>query len=252
MSILTLVLCTTYIFSANAVFDSPDQKFRQSDSLLLKTHWKQMGGFERQTPDHLRLGCWSTALAQIMYYHRLKPFGSVVYTSSKGYRINEVIDSTQIDFDRLSAQIDSTTQPINIQALAQYSYYAALAVQKDFGTDHYMHKLAPASLLEQHYKVKSERYISWRHILPYTSRKLETIIRQEINQKRPLFLHFANLKNFGHSVVIDGYTYTKNTFLIHLNQGQGGPQDGWYNFRQDILHHEDRALRVLYTFKPYR
>ncbi len=39
--------------------------------------------------------------------------------------------------------------------------------------------------------------------------------------------------------------------MIHTNQGQGGPDDGWYNFYKGILRSNDNALRVVYTFKPY-
>ena len=218
---------------------------------LTKTHWQQMGGFEKYTPDSLRIGCWSTALAQIVYYHKLKPYGHVEYTSQKGYKINENIDSTQINFNLFAQAIDSTTSQETINQLAKYNYYAALAVQKDFGTDNYMNKLAPASLFEQHYKMKVERYIAWHQLVPNTFRKLEKIIYNEINNNRPVFLHFANLKDFGHSVVVDGYCYKDGNFMIHTNQGQGGPTDGWYNFYKGILRPDDTALRVVYTCKPY-
>jgi hypothetical protein len=58
------------------------------------------------------------------------------------------------------------------------------------------------------------------------------------------------LEDFGHSVVIDGYKQTDKQFLVHLNQGQGGPQDGWYDFGQDLLKKGDHKLRVIYTIKP--
>jgi hypothetical protein len=209
-----------------------------------------MGGFEKCTPDSLRTGCWSTALAQIVYYHKLKPYGHVAYTSRQGYKIDEMLDSTQFNFSLFAPAIEKTAAAETISQLAKYSYYAALAVQKDFGTDRYMNKLAPADLLEKHYAVKVERYISWRKTVPATLGKLEKIIYQEINGKRPVFLHFANLKDFGHSVVIDGYCYKDGNFMIHTNQGQGGPDDGWYNFHKGILRPDDNALRVIYTFKP--
>lgn len=217
---------------------------------LTTTHWKQMGGFQQYTPDSSRLGCWSTALAQIVYYHRLMPYGHVQYTSRHGFAINEYIDSTQFQFSLFANVIDTTTSIASVNQMAKYNYYAALAVEKDFGTDSYMHKLAPASLLEQHYHMKVERFISWHHYLPYTHGKLEKVIYQELNQNRPVFLHFANLKDFGHSVVVDGYCYRNGTFMIHANQGQGGPTDGWYDFYKGILRPDDNALRVVYTFKP--
>jgi hypothetical protein len=245
------ILCTGYVVAATALIPTTDTTPRV-DSVLIKTHWQQMGGFESCAPDKMRLGCWSTALAQIMYYHRLKPFGHVAYVSSKGYKINENMDSAAIRMDKLANQIDSTTNGEQAAETARYNYYAALAIQKDFGTDNYMNKLAPASLLEQHYKVKVSRYISWQRLLPYTGGKQRRIIKKEISSKRPVFLHFANLKNFGHSVVIDGYREDDGAFMVHLNQGQGGPQDGWYSYDKDLLKEGDRKLRVIYTFKPLK
>lgn len=246
------VLCVVYLFACTAIFFSPDKsKGTTGSNGLTQTCWKQMGGFEKYTPDSLRLGCWSTALAQIMYYHKLKPYGHVAYTSRQGYKIDEMLDSTQFDFSQFTATIDSGTPQAVKDQMAKYSYYAALAVQKDFGTDRYMNKLASPSLLEQHYNVNVKRYISWHKLLPYTLGKLEKVIYNEINQKRPVFLHFADLKDFGHSAVVDGYRYQDGAFIVHINQGQGGPTDGWYDFYKSILKENDNALRVVYTFKSY-
>ena len=246
------LLGLTYLFACTSFPFFPDKsKCIQDSECLTTTHWKQMGGFERYTPDSLRTGCWSTALAQIVYYHKLKPYGHVEYTSRQNYKINENLDSTQFNFNLFTPTIDSTTSQETINQLARYNYHAALAVQKDFGTDRYMNKLASASLLEQHYKVKVERYIAWHKLVPNTLGKLEKIIYNEINDKRPIFLHFANLRDFGHSIVVDGYCYKGGNFMIHTNQGQGGPTDGWYDFYKGILRADDNALRVVYTFKPY-
>jgi hypothetical protein len=249
-SLVIGVILLVYLFVSTSFPFFPDKSRCMSKSLT-KTHWKQMGGFEKYTPDSLRTGCWSTALAQIVYYHRLKPYGHVAYLSRQNYRINEILDSTQFDFNLFTPGIDTNTTLQTIDQLAKYNYYAALVVKKDFGTDRYMHKLASAGLLEQHYRMKVNRYIAWRKFLPYTLGKLEKIIYNEINKKRPVFLHFANLKDFGHSVVVDGYCYLDNKFMIHINQGQGGPTDGWYDFYKGILRPDDYALRVIYTFKPY-
>ena len=239
-----------YVVGATSFPGIAHLKSHKPDRILLKTHWKQMGGFEMYTPDKLRLGCWSTALAQIMYYHRLKPFGTVDYVSRHGYQIHEVMDSAALDLNFLVPVFNAQTTAGQRSATAKYNYYAALAVAKDFGTDSYMHKLAPASLLQQHYKVKVSRYISWHGLLPYATSKLKKVICTELDASRPLFLHFANLKDFGHSVVIDGYYWREKTLMVHLNQGQGGPQDGWYDFDQPLLKAHDDALRVIYTFKP--
>lgn len=248
--IAAFLLAVTYGLTATAFFvREPQALYPGGDSVLLKTKWQQMGGFQSQTPDNLRLGCWSTAFAQIMYYHKLKPFGSIHYTSRNGYVIDETIDSTTINMGAIVPQIDSTTTSEQLRETSRYNYYAAAAIQKDFGTDRYMNKLAPASLLEKNYNVNVRRYISWKGILPYTSGKLEHIVSQEIVLGRPVFLHFADMSAFGHSVVIDGCKIVGKVFWVHLNQGQGGPQDGWYEFGKDILVKNDRKLRVIYTFE---
>jgi hypothetical protein len=250
-SIITGLIGLSYVFVCTSFPFYPDKMKCNTDiECLLTTHWQQMGGFERCTPDSLRTGCWSTALAQIMYYHKLKPYGNVTYTSSKGFKINEVIDSTQFNFSLFTPTIDTATSKETVNQLAKYNYYAALAVQKDFGTDNYMNKLASAELLEKHFKVKVQRYIAWNKLVPNTLGKLEKIIYNEINDKRPVFLHFANLKDFGHSVVVDGYCYKNGEFIVHINQGQGGSDDGWYDFYKGILRPNDNSLRVIYTFKP--
>lgn len=248
--VMTIILAVYATFSTAFTYIPDKTKCIGNESGLLSTSWKQMGGFERFTPDKLRLGCWSTALAQIAYHHKLKPYGHVQYVSRQGYKIDETMDSSQFSFELFEKTIDSTTTKEVASQMAKYNYYAALAVQKDFGTDRYMNKLAPSSLLEKHYKLKVDRYISWHNFAPYTNGKLEKIIVDELNEKRPVFLHFANLKDFGHSVVIDGYCYRDGSFSVHLNQGQGGPTDGWYDFHKGILRTDDTALRVVYTFKP--
>jgi hypothetical protein len=243
--LINLSACSSFPFF-------PDKSKCMSDAdCLTKTHWKQMGGFEKYTPDSLRTGCWSTALAQIVYYHKLKPYGHVEYVSRQNYKIKEDLDSSKFDFDLFTLSIDSMTSKEAINQMAKYNYYAALAVQKDFGTDRYMNKLAASKLLEKHYRVKVKRYISWQKLVPNKLSKLEKIIYLEINKKRPIFLHFANLKDFGHSIVVDGYCYKNGRFWVHTNQGQGGQDDGWYDFYKGILRKDDNALRVVYTFKPY-
>ncbi len=239
-----LLVCTSFPFY-------PDQtKCMSDEDCLIKTHWQQMGGFEKCAPGEERLGCWSTALAQIMYYHKLRPFGRAAYTSRQGHVIDQDLDSDQFDLDRFEATIDQGTPAEVVEQMAKYNYFAAIAVQKDFGSNRYMNKLASSQLFEKHYRVKAERFIAWRNFGPCTLGKLEKVIYNEINAKRPVFLHFANLKDFGHSVVVDGYCYSDGVFKVHINQGQGGPDDGWYDFYRGILKPDDQALRVVYTFRP--
>lgn len=245
---LVILLVLFYVIQDTAFLNF--KHYAPSKTIFISTHWKQMGGFEAATPDHMRLGCWSTALAQITRFQQLRPYGHVQYTTSKGYAINEIFDSTHYDFNLLADRIDSTTSPEKKQALAAYNYAAAAIMEKDFGTGSYMHLLASTGQLEAHYRVHSSRYISWQGLVPCTSGKLFDVVQEEISAGRPLLFHFANLNGFGHAVVIDGYQKKNGKQMVHLNQGQGGPQDGWYDFNEDILTAGDRKLRVIYTIQP--
>jgi len=209
-----------------------------------------MGGFQVYTPDGNRIGCWGTALAQLAYYYKLMPHGRVRYTSSRGFRIDEDLGTFPFDFSVFVSRIDSMTTRVACEQLAKYSYYAALVVKKDFGTGRNMDLLPSAEEWERHFNARVSRYISWRHFLPYTAGKLEEVTYRELNQRRPVYLHFSNFSDIGHSVLIDGYCYKDSHFLVHLNQGQGGPKDGWYDFYKGILKPDDIALRVIYTFRP--
>lgn len=242
------MLAIFYLVESTSIFNF--KHYPPAKTVFTSTHWKQMGGFEAATPDKMRLGCWSTALAQIARFHCLRPYGHVRYTSTKGYIINETFDSSSYDLNQITNQIDSTTPPQQQKALAAYNFAAAVIMEKDFGTDNYMHLLASARQLEEHYRLHSSRYISWHGVAPYTSGKLFRIVQEELLAGRPLLLHFANLAGFGHAVVIDGYKTEGVKQMVHLNQGQGGPQDGWYEFNGDILAPGDRKLRVIYTIRP--
>jgi hypothetical protein len=242
LGLALVVASIIYLFFGTAVFSGgPDGRCMPDTACLTSTHWKQMGGFEQYMPDKNRIGCWGTALAQVAYYYRLQPHGRVAYRSSRGISVDEDLGSNVFDFSMLES---------NQAAMARYSYYAALVVRKDFGTGNNMDLLPSPREWERHYAVKVERYICWHGILPYTTARLAAIVCSELREKRPVFLHFANLRDMGHSVVVDGYCYREGRLFMHMNQGQGGPSDGWYEWPKGILRDDDWKLRVIYTVRP--
>ncbi len=130
-----------------ALFLRPDQTFAQEP--LLRTKWEQINGFEKYTPGHQRTGCWSTALAQIACYHKLEPHGRMDYVCSDGQIINENLSSREFALADFQESItDQTLEDIGDQ-MAAYNYFAAAVVKKDFGTGGYVHKLAPANLIDR-------------------------------------------------------------------------------------------------------
>lgn len=220
---------------------------------FLTTNWEQMGGFEKFTPGKQRIGCWGTAFSQIFYHHKLQPQGRVIYQCKRTkHKIDEDFSEHKFDWTSFVKEVNNTTSAKSLDEVALYSYYTATVLQKDFGSNFYNTKLPPVDKLEKHYKVSIREYISLRKLFPYTNSKLGQIVRKELDQKRPVYLYFGNMKDFGHAVVVDGYRWRNGKFWVHLIQGHGGPQNGWYNFHTKIANKDDTILRVIYTVKPVK
>jgi hypothetical protein len=237
--------------------DSSAQKPRNdiSGDYLLKTQWGGNELYCKYSPALQTLGCHSTALAQVLYFNKLRPFGKVSYKCSKGYQINEDFSNYNIDWNKISNKLSDTTLQDVIDATVLYNYYVACVVQKDFGTSQYVdiensnnHK----SQIEQHFKCKYESYNfkteSSISDLLEKNKSIVNIIKREIEDQRPIGFYYDRPNNGGHAIVIDGYTLKENNFYVHANFGWSGSSDGWYLLPED-LPKDIRAIIIL-TIKP--
>ena len=214
------------------------------------------------------MGCWSTSLAQILYYHRLKPSGIVDYTCSRGYRIQENLSGYDFNWDEFENRITGNSPVKSIEAVTRYSYLTAAAIRKDFGTGKYLELVNPGPWLEKHFPCTSEFYGSFTGPVPFSDEQMKAIVQQEnirhliradsvrilikreIDERRPVYLHMGNFTTYGHSTVIDGYQEKDDTFYVHLNYGSGGFRSGWYDLFKPIDVADDIRLRAFITIKP--
>lgn len=238
------------------------------ENYLLQTEWDQFGLYARYTPDNNVLGCWSTALAQILYYHRLAPAGIVNYTCSKGYVICDTLSNYTFQWQEFASKLDSTTTPKSKETVARYSYLTAAAIQKDFGMGRYLEAVNPVGQIEKHYTCTAEFYGCFTGPVPIPAEQMNAIaqrenirhiikedsvrqlIQTEIDARRPVYFHFGNFTSYGHSTVIDGYTRQNGIFWVHLNYGASGFRSGWYNLFKPIDVADDIKLRAFVTIKP--
>ncbi|WP_316835370.1 C10 family peptidase [Pedobacter nutrimenti] len=271
--ITILLLLIGSLLSAFAQL-SKDQAAKQTPLLLIKekyllnTQWDQWGIYAKYTPKQQVLGCWSTALAQILYYHRLKPFGNADYTCSNGYVIKDTLSKYNIRWSHFRDILDKNTPEKSTSSVALYSYLTAIAVRKDFGSGRYLEIVNPAPQIERHFSCDAEFYGCFTGNLPFTPEQLKTIaekediqhiidrsqitdlIQKEINNKRPIYFHFGNFSNYGHSTVIDGYCKQGNIFYVHINYGANGFRNGWYDLFSPIDVADDIRLRAFVTIHP--
>jgi hypothetical protein len=226
---------------------------------LLETQWggneKDFHLFYKYSPNNQPLGCHSIAIAQVLFYYKLAPFGKVSYKCSNGFKINEDFSTFPVDWDKISTRLtDSTTQE-KIDATAFYTYSVACIVQKDFGTSQYVgiessnnHK----SQIEKHFKCEYESYSfksdSSLSDLFDKEKSITSIIEREIDAQRPIGFYYDRPNNGGHAIVIDGYTIEENNFYVHANFGWSGNSDGWYLLPEDLP--KDTKAIIILTIKP--
>lgn len=239
------------------------------NSYLLTTHWYQDGPFARLTPNHERVGCWSTAYAQILYYHRLRPAGQVRYQCSPGQQIDVDLDAFRFDWSRFADEIGPGTSPATVEELARYSFATAVTVRKDFGTGGYKRLLNSVDDLEAHFPVEAEIYVHLGDKLPLNPTELAaklrservtnlvdraqivSLLEREIGARRPVYFHFGNIKDFGHSTVIDGFRKEGADYLVHINYGaREAEQNKWFALFAPIAQPDDETLRAFVTIKP--
>jgi hypothetical protein len=236
---------------------------------LLKTQWYQDGPFAQFTPNHERVGCWSTAYAQILYYHRLKPSGRVTYDCSSGQKIDVNLDQYRFDWNQFADEVSAATPAKTAEQLALYSFVTAVVVHKDFGTDHYKRVLSSVADLETHFPLDAEIYVYLTNNPPVPLEVLKAktknenisnivdeaqivnLLTTELGAGRPVYFHFANLKDFGHSTVIDGIRKQGDRHIVHINFGDVvTARNRWYDLFAPIEVPGDDILRAFVTIRP--
>jgi len=236
---------------------------------LLKTHWYQDGPFAQYTPANERVGCWSTAYAQILFFHQLKPTGRVQYECSSGFKVDADLAQFQFDWSQFPNEITGQTPKTGAEQLALYSFATAVAVRKDFGTGGYRRLLNSVDDLEAHFPVDAEIHVHLGKKLPLSPAELATKLRSEkitnlidraqivpllqteLAAQRPVYFHFGNIKDFGHSTVIDGIRKDGDRHMVHINFGaKEAESNKWYDLFAPISQLDDVTLRAFVTIKP--
>ncbi len=182
--LIILLVLVFNLFQLNIICAKQNNPER---SYLLNTTWDQEGEYAKYTPDHWRLGCWSVAIAQILYYHRLQPHGYASYKCSTGYTIKEELNynfNWNLFVNQLNADIPAKSK----DEVAKYIYFGSVVLQKDFGTNTYVEDGNP-HWLDEHYNCINNEYDTFKYSLD----EIKSIIIKEIDSKRPVILYLQSL-----------------------------------------------------------
>lgn len=228
--------------------DTPSTTSRGGRMLpLATTEWGQRWSFAQDAPlsrdpasdagTHERLGCLSTALAQIMYFHRRCPSGTVSYSvtgyASTGMNFSAAAAGGLCDWDRLALAPPNESSSPAMAAVARYEYAAALIVQKTWGTGTYgLSHNRRAAAAAQHYGMR----VDVLRANETADSALRSAVRDSIDRRLPLQLQVGSSVHTTehHHVVVDGYAVEGQTFLVHLNVGHSGFDNDWYDWASPI------------------
>ena len=225
----------------------------ENETYLLKTSWNQTGEYAKFVEYDQDAGCWGVAIAQIAHFHKCNPAEIIRYSNSKGDSIVVNLNDFNFQHNKFISSIGKSTPNESIEQVAKYIYYVASLIYTNYGSSGYIEADTMMDRIEKHLgfsasfrEYNKEEFLS-------SKAEIEKLISKEIDNKQPLMFYFDNGDDFGHAVVIDGYTTYNNQFLVHLNQGLGSKYDGWYNPFDNIYGlRDDFQNRFLISFKPTR
>lgn len=167
---------------------------------------------------HARIGCVSTAMSQIVRYHKYPPhgFGSHGYNSSYGYLFVNYANATY-NWDDMPDYITAPNPEV-----AKICYHCGVAVNMSYGpqgSGAYSGDVGPA--LISYFGYDPSAHLEYRS--SYSNSQWEQLLRDEISQLRPLY--YSGSGSGGHAFVCDGY---QNNSHFHFNWGWGGLYNGYF------------------------
>lgn len=217
---------------AKAVGRSTQATGKSVAPLLGSILWDQGDPYNRQCPvmsdgGKSVVGCVATAMAQIMGYHQWPEKGTGTIpgytTRSQGLVIDEEnIENTYYDWDHITPVYTSESTDEERNAVATLMYHCGISVGMDYGYESGAFSQDVPEALTTYFGYN--RNMKLLNRLYYTKAEWNSIIRHELDEKRPVYYSGASAQG-GHAFVCDGYD---TNGLFHINWGWSGLSNGYF------------------------
>ena len=199
---------------------------------LLTTTWGQGCFYNSLCPanfiypyncNHAVAGCVAIAMAQIMKYWNYPTANNPIpgYANSNyGWIPN--VGRTTYDWSHMPNSLSSLSTSEEINAVSEIIYHCGVAVQMNYGP---YTSGAGISLYEfrNYFNYPSNMQLIGKN--EYSASDWENILRNELNNNRPIYYEGGNGSGSGHAFVCDGY---QNTDYFHFNLGNGENNNGYF------------------------
>jgi len=194
---------------------------------LIMTKWDQGFPYNELCPEdaagpggYALVGCVAISVAQVMKYYNFPSSG----TSSHSYN-NSGYGYQSANFGITSYQWNNMPNEINASnnALATLLYHVGVASNMHYGTDGSGADLGDAvNGLIDHFRYTAS--IDYIHRNDYSDLQWSIILKNEIDNARPVIYEGYDSEGGGHAWNCDGYMGN----LFHMNWGWGGSANGFF------------------------
>lgn len=215
----------------------PQGPFQKNVPELLTTLWEQGTPYNDLCPQnknggHYPTGCVSTAMSQIMYYHKypIQGQGSRTYSFQADDRVGDLISvdfgATTYDWEHMLPVYGINESQQAKTAVATLMFHAGVAVEMTYNTNGSGAYPSEARYgLIQYFRYNPNTELLYRDY--YSVEEWMRIVYTELNAKRPILYGGSDKRSGGHAFVIDGYD---ENGLVHVNWGWGADGgNGYYD-----------------------
>lgn len=228
----------------------PTQDFRHAILPLLTTKWGQRSPYNfymptylpdsSSIPIHYLTGCTTTAVAQLMYYHKWPQ----TINHEISYR-NETLPPTTIDWDIMKDFYEENDSSNSAKEVAKLMKYISWGQENSFfqsGTGGFPPNMLYCLAAHMNYSNKlADTY--WHQETKRRNDVMDNRIYHELTKNRPVLMT-VGLEDVGmHEIVVDGF---QPSSLYHMNFGWNGKNDGYYYLNDDIVYYHDESPSTLY------
>lgn len=207
-------------------------KYPTSISALVPSKWGQQSPYNRYTPNNYPTGCVATAMAQIMYYHKLPVKGTgsrtitFPYDDPSGRKLTADFGNTTYDWANMrDIYTTGSYTSTEANAVALIMYHCGIAVNMDYkASASGAYTVDAASGLRKYFGFPSTVRVATRG--SYSEAEWMDLIYSNVSHNMPILYTGVDSRMGGHAFVLDGYDADG---LVHINWGWNGDDDGYYN-----------------------
>lgn len=237
-------------------FEYYARKAKNNVDPLITTHWEQGGGYNNFCPvfsqgpnGHSYVGCVATAMAQIIRYYGYPTtgFGSSSYSHHDYGRQTAFHDSVVYDYANMPEYVSIYSPAVQQNAVSLLCYHCGVSVKMNYQNSN--HTSGSGASTEDvvdglvHFGYFNTRFAYKNNM---EDSEWKAIIRNELDQSRPVLYSGSESTQSGHAFVCDGYRGSTDKY--HFNWGWGGYQDGYFTMTN--MNGFSRAQSAVFNIYP--